>query len=286
MKGIRTVLAALLAVAAVPAGAQTPGARAAARLAQEQRQSRYQIGVMERVLEGAVEHGVTMTRDRLQAAVPAEMQFMMDNARVRGFRLEGYGVFFDVGVPSFEGSFAWAIRTLDQNDLGLASAFRALKEHVDAAKDPNLEQALRRLELQVNPMVPASAATARAAAAGARTVAGSAAAAPGQDVNDASSDRASPVPDPILNDPIEAFRAEVKQALMNAMLDHSSSLGINASEWLTVAARRNDDRPRLAPADSDAGTMVIRVRGSDLAAFLARQISREDAIKRIEVRVF
>ena len=35
-----------------------------------QKQSRYQIGVMERVLEGAVEHGVSVTRDRLQAVLP------------------------------------------------------------------------------------------------------------------------------------------------------------------------------------------------------------------------
>ena len=58
---------------------------------------------MERVLEGAVEHGAKVTRDRLQAVVPAEM-LLSDNARVRGFRLEGYGVFFDVVVPMLEGS--------------------------------------------------------------------------------------------------------------------------------------------------------------------------------------
>jgi hypothetical protein len=74
--------------------------------------------------------------------------------------------------------------------------------------------------------------------------------------------------------------------LMDAMLDHSTSLGIDDSEWLILAARRNDDRPRLAPADSDANTIIIRVRGSDLSAFLARQISREEALKRIDVRIF
>ncbi len=70
------------------------------------------------------------------------------------------------------------------------------------------------------------------------------------------------------------------------MLDHSSSLAIGAGEWLTIAARGNDDRPRLAPADSDARTRIIRLRGSVLAAFLARQITREDALQRIEVRLF
>ena len=64
------------------------------------------------------------------------------------------------------------------------------------------------------------------------------------------------------------------RALMDALLDHSSSLAIDPTEWLTIAARRNDERPRLAPADSDAQTFFIRLRGSDLAAFLARQISK------------
>ena len=66
-------------------------------------EQRYQIGQMERVLEGAVEHGVTIIRDRVQelAQVPAEL-LVSDNARARGFRLDGYGVFFDVIVPSFD----------------------------------------------------------------------------------------------------------------------------------------------------------------------------------------
>ena len=38
-----------------------------------QREQRYPIGMMERVLESAVEHGAAVTRDRLQALIPAEM---------------------------------------------------------------------------------------------------------------------------------------------------------------------------------------------------------------------
>lgn len=267
----------ILALVVGASGAPVAAQAQAVRVTAEQRESRYQIGVMERVFEGAVEHGVTMTRDRLQAAVPAEMQFMSENARVRGFRLEGYGMFFDVVVPSFEGTLPWIIRTLDQNDLGLDSALKALRSHVDAAGDVNLEQALRRVEIQVGPLgFWGSLTAARAQAPGARNVSGSTAAA-GQ----------APPADPlILTDPNEAFRNEVIHALMDAMLDHSSSLGIGATEWLTVAARRNADRPQLAPADSEPGTIVIRVRGSDLSAFLARQIAREEALKRIEVRVF
>jgi hypothetical protein len=70
------------------------------------------------------------------------------------------------------------------------------------------------------------------------------------------------------------------------MLSHSSSLGIGPNEWLTIAAKGNDDRPRLAPADT-GGTRMIRLRGSDLIEFLAGRITRDEALKRIiEVRTF
>src|SRR5437660_6981440 len=113
----------------------------------------YQIAVMERVLEGAVEHGAALIRDRLQAIAPdapAQM-LILDNPRVRGFRLDGYGVFFDVEVPSLNGTLTWSLRTLDQNDLGLQSALNVLKSHVNADGDVGLQQALKRIELQVGP---------------------------------------------------------------------------------------------------------------------------------------
>ncbi len=243
-------------------------------------QSRYQIAQMERVLEGAVEHGATITRDRLKAVLPpadsADTLMTGENARARGFRLEGYGVFFDVLVPPFytETTLTWSIKTLDQNDLGLDSALRELRTHVQQSGDTNLQQALRRVELQVSPT---NISTAPAVAGGARNATGSAA---------STSGNPPPPSDPILNDPNEAYRGEVIQALMDAMLDHSTALGIGSNEWLTVAARGNDDRPRLAPADTDARTRLIRLRGADLMQYLAHTISKEEALKRIEVRLF
>src|SRR5436305_1004753 len=168
VKGLKAIIVTgAVAAAAGQAAAQPPASRAAA-------EQRYQIGQMERVLEGAVEHGLTVTRDRVQALaqVPADL-LVSDNAHARGFRLEGYGVFFDVVVPSFETTLTWSLRTLDQNDLGLESALKTIKDHVDAAGDVNLAQALRRLELQVG----AGPATRTALATGARTSTGSAASA-------------------------------------------------------------------------------------------------------------
>ena len=268
------IVAGSIAAAAAPTFAQTVAG--VSRAAAEQR---YQIGQMERVLEGAVEHGVTITRDRLQALAqtPADM-LVSDNAHARGFRLEGYGVFFDVTVPSFDATLTWSLRTLDQSDLGLDSALRTLQSHVKTSGDPNLEQALRRLELQMNPTVLART-TSVQTQTGARNATGSAASTGG-------GDKASQQDDPILTDPNEAYRTEVTQALKDAMLAHSSSLGIGQNEWLAIAAKGNDDRPRLAPADTDSRTRIFRLRGSDLAEFLAGKISREEALQRIEVRVF
>ncbi|MBI3400270.1 MAG: hypothetical protein HY048_02520 [Acidobacteria bacterium] len=297
MNSVRAGIAILIGgVLAAPATAGAQPA-AAARVSADQRQSRYQIAQMERVLEGAVEHGATVTRDRLQAVLPPNQTSMTgENAQARGFRLEGYGVVFDVIVPPFytESTLAWTLRTLDQNDLGLESAIRQLR--AKAAGDTDAEQALKRLELQMGPAVLARSTA--PATAGARDASGAASAAAGADdrtVVSASTRSAAaasvtrPAPgavDPILQDPNEAYRTEVTQALKDAMLDHSASLGIGLDEWLTIAAKGNDDRPRLAPADSDSATRIIRLRGADLAAYLARQISRDEALKRIEVRVF
>lgn len=271
---------ALVVVGAVTMNAGAASAQTRPSVADE-KEARYEIAQMERVLEGAVEHGVANIRDRLQALGPTEL-LISDNARARGFRLDGYGVFFDVVVPSLDTTVLWSIRTLDQNLLGLQSALKELEAHVKRSGDVNLEQALRRIELQVDPLMIARAATPASpsvpVASGARNATGS--------VSAATADVPQRAADPIFANPNEAYRAEVTRALMEALLDHSSSLGIEPAEWLTIAARRDDERPRLAPADTDARTFFIRLRGSDLAAFLARQIAREEALKRIEVRVF
>jgi len=248
---------------------------AAARDEVEARQQRYQIGMLERVLEGAVEHGVTVIRDRLQTLMQMPTDLLIsDNAHARGFRLDGYGVFFDVSVPPFETQL-WTWRTLDQNDLGLDSALKQLQALVKG--NVNAEQALKRLELQVSPATLTRSVQERTAPAGVRNATGSTA---------STTADAPATTDPILLDPNEAYRTEVIQALKDAMLDHSSSLGVGPAEWLTIAARGNEDRPRLAPADGGSRTRILRLKGSDLAAYLARQITKEEALQRIEIKVF
>ncbi len=248
------------------------------RISIAQRQQRYQISTMERVFEGAVEHGATMTRERLRTWLPADM-LLAENARVRGFRLEGYGLFFDVEVPTLAGTIPWIFRTLDQNDLGLESALKALRSHVDSAGDPNLQQAFKRVELQIAPMPTPTTASAPGRLPIGPTFTGAAAAAP-------AVAPIGPAGDRILNDPDEAYRTEIKDALMDAMLDHSRGLGLGPTEWLHVAARRNVDRTGLDLAGQDARTVTIRIRGADLTAYLAGQMGRDEARQRMEMREF
>jgi hypothetical protein len=260
-----------LVLVAGPAAAQPP--------AGVQRDQRYQISTMERVLEAAVEHGAGVTRDRLHAVVPAEM-LLSENARVRGYRLDGYGLFFDVAVPMLEGSLTWSFRTLDQNNLGLDSALNALRSLVQKAGDTDLEQAFKRIELQVAPVsMSAAPGPPGASLAAARTEAGAPAG-----VNPAPGPE--PRADRILDDPVEAFRSEIRAALVDAMLDHGAALRLPPGEMLTVAARSSQDRPVVAPLTDEPQTTMISIRGSDLAAYLAGEISREEARKRTSVRVF
>jgi hypothetical protein len=234
------------------------------------RQTHYQIGVMERVLEGAVEHGAANLRERLQAVFPdAPAQLLiLDNPRVRGFRLESYGVFFDVEVPSLNGTLTWTLRTLDQPSPAAAAASAPVPASTVAPILPN-----PRRVAGATPKAPDRPVTATSVA-------------PRASQSDAPITVAPLADERILENPNEEYRSEVVQALADAMIDYSGPLAIGDDEWMTIAARGIQDRPRLGPPDNDVQTVVIRVRGSDLAAFRARQISRDDVIKRIEKRVF
>jgi hypothetical protein len=233
---------------------------------------RYQIGLMEGILQRAAEHGAKVTRDRARLVIPGDM-LLSDDVHVRGFRLEGYGVFFDIDMPDLEGTMPWILSTLDKNDLGLDNAIRAMRALAEASGNVNDRQALQRIEMQLSPGLPGG--TARPMQVGAQSITPSVPDAPRVDPND-----------PILRDPQGVYRAEVIDALSEAILDHSNGLRLEPGEWLTVAARGRETLPRLSPADTDSPTILISVRGEDLIALLGRQVSREEARRRIVIKVF
>jgi hypothetical protein len=179
-----------------------------------------------------------------------------------------------------------------------------LRSRIDPA-DSELQQALQRLALRVNPpmavpttvsapgptrtVTPTLPNTRRANASGSDRPVNATSLAPKAAA--AAQDPAAPAQpaqpqDRILENPNEAYRAEVVQALADAMLDYSGALPIGDGEWLTIAARGVYDRPLVGPASAEPQTIMIRARGADLAAFHARQISRDEVMARIERRVF
>jgi hypothetical protein len=226
---------------------------------------RYHLGVMERIFEEAVAHGAQMLGQMMQSVSPNTLLFT-GPARAKGFMLDGYGLFFDVEVPAVRRTVAWSLSVMNQQDLSLTRALQSLRQHVrnlpgDSRTD--LEQALRRIELQVRPAVPP----------------------PGTpvtpDVENPDSARIAAM----IDDPNEMYTGQVKQEIVDAMLDHSTAISLGPTEWLTVAARDNEDR--LNSADRQAVfTIMLRVSGADLEAFRAGRITREEARNRVVIRQF
>jgi hypothetical protein len=259
------------AVLAQAPDAQPPGERA------QQVTARFQIAAMEGVLERSVQLGARKVGVTVQSVAP-EMLFVTGSPRARGFWLDGYGVFFDVDVPAMRRSLAWTVRMLDQNDRTVDTALQDLKRQVVALGDSparhNLMQTVQLLERQVAP-APFSPPPGMAQSA----------AAPGM-----PADHPMPVITPeqraILQDPGLAYTNEVKAALIEAMIEYSAPLPISPDQWLTVAAR-DQDGSRLQPGDAyDVTTIVLRIKGSDLAAFRAQQISRDETRQRVQVREY
>jgi hypothetical protein len=106
------------------------------------------------------------------------------------------------------------------------------------------------------------------------------------DVRAASSGRAPATP-PVqqLRDPNELYTDSVKNALIDVMLRHSSILKIRENEWLTVAAS-DSDGPQQPGQVEDLSRILISIRGVDLLAFKSGKLTREEVLKKVEVREF
>jgi hypothetical protein len=227
---------------------------------------RSQISKMEGLLERAVQDGARQTSQKLQAVVP-EPLLWNGTARARGYHLADYGLFFAVDIPMLSGSVIMSIQLLDQgmDRDRLEGVFQALHSKVqqltDRSSRDQMDQTLRILEAQVLG-VPAQA--------------------PGGEARPVAMARpAAPPPNP--ND---MYTTDVKNALVEAMLDYGDKLQVPPDEWLTVAARDAGSNRVGAGQLDDLTTMTLRIRGSDLAALGAGRLTREEARKRVEVREF
>ncbi len=263
--------------APVAAPAQTPPVQAAPAQGSAMQQvpgRRRAIGIMEAVLSRAVLGGAEQLAEQLGRGNP-NMSFFTGQARARGLMLDGYGVLFQVEVPEMQTSLVMSVATLERDGAvadTLDSLRRAMDSVPDSAAKLQMEQAIKRLQMQVGPLSqlnepPPPRGMIRATETS--TV----------------SDPIVPVPMPMLRDPTSVYREAIKEALIDAMLDHSRGLNIQPDEWLTVAAQRGDSP--LEPNEIvTSTTLVLRIKGSDLALYEADRTRKTEIRARVDVREF
>ena len=242
------VVAAVATLCATAAAAQAPKGAELEQIKQRQR-----ISLMEGVLERAVANGADNLLRQVKHVMP-DVPMLTGAPAVRGFRLDGYGVFFDVEVPALRLPLAWTLRyVVDGNRLAVNTAFAQLRAMV--LEQPPQDRA--RLEALVRQM---------------------------EARNQEPQAIGPPDVDPaVVRDPNEAYTRAVKEALVDAMLESSGPLNLGPDEWLTIAARDNVPNDPLVPGDStDLQSVIFKVKGSDLAAFRSGAITIEQARTRVK----
>ena len=286
------VLAACGVALAVPVLAQAR--QAPAPKPDPQVEARYQLAIMADVLQRAVQQGARLMSRQWQGGMP--QMFLIDGgARARGFRLEGFGIFFDVDVPAMRQSVVWSWRMLDLTGGGAAGALDELRAHLKTVTDPEqrktLDQAIRQIELQISP-APSVADSIRADNAPRREGQKAVVVAPrGQGSAPAGQPAGAQIlaeaPRPVGEQlPNDAYTVAVRDALLDAMLRYSQSLAVGPDEWLVVAARDRGE-PGVGGDDPfETTTIQLRIKGADLHAFHAGRITLEEARKRVDVKEY
>ena len=201
------------------------------------------------LFEGTLERAVTNAARRVAKDVQehtSNANFMTTDAHAKGFILDGYGVFVYVEIPALDLNLTVGLM-LDQIE-------RDAQQKADADQGKGEANPVsNRTEMKVDP-VPVIPKTAREAL---------------KSVMDTG----------------QKYRNEVKLQLTDAMLDFSKNLELKPDEWLSVAARGSDGA--LTPGEIlQLTTVVLRVKGSDLADYLAGRLTKDEARAKVEVRQF
>jgi hypothetical protein len=258
-KGIVIIVLAALVV---------PTVAHAQRRSREDQRRRNEIMFMEGVLVQAVRLGAQEVSAEMEKFEPAGVTALNGTPQARGFVLDGYGVFFDVEIPNLNQSLVWSVMTV-QRDRQVGRDLDLLRTAVESMpQGPTREQAVQALQQvskTVGPATPSRAALQDAPP-------------PGQ----VAAANTAPIPPIPMPDPDAMYTEAVKGSLIDAMLDHSLRMDLGAEEWLTVAARASDGP--LSPAGlSDSITIILRVKGSDLAIYHADKTKRDEILQRVKV---
>ena len=214
----------------------------------EQIRRHEQINLFEGTLERAVTNAARrVAKDVQEHTSNAAADFATTEAHAKGFILDGYGVFVYVEIPALDLNLTVGLM-LDQLDRGAQQ-----KAETDQGKPDLANPVSNRSDAKPDP-VPVIPKTYREAL---------------KSVMDTG----------------EKYRTEVKLQLTDAMLDFSKNLELKPDEWLSVAARGSDGA--LTPGEIlQLTTVVLRVKGSDLADYFAGRLTKEEARAKVEARQF
>jgi hypothetical protein len=264
--------------------------------------ARYKVRIMEGVLEKSVQQAALRLNEQLQRVSPDLIQ-LAGAAHARGYRLEGYGLFFDVEVPAaMRQSMGWTARVMRQQQQGVNEALGSLRRltgELDPKQQAEAERAMKQLEAVVRPMPRRRVVDGMADAPPPMSSGGAAVSttttlppapmpppAAGETADGKPVTVTAPGADALLwSNPDLAYEEHVREALIGAMLEWGALLPLGPDEWLTVAARDNQDviMPGAAP---DVVTIILRVKGSDLAERIAGRVPLDELRRRVEVREF
>jgi hypothetical protein len=261
----------------VPAPAAAP-AKPAISVAERQ----LEVRLMENIFANSVRVGAEELGRRMMAVDPGSV-ISTGTARARGITLEGYGVLFDVDVPLMNMSVIWTRRQMVvQEYLDRIHGFQEDIAHATSADEQQrAKDRLSLLNAQLQLMLPPGDPRTALGNSAVMPIANAAPPAPGTAVA-ATVDALPPVPLLETRDTNVLYTDAVKKALMDAMVNHSLALKLGDDEWLIVAARDNGG-PSIQGAIADRSGIILRVKGSDLAAFKADKLSRDEILKKVEI---
>lgn len=252
------IVVVLTAAGAAPAAAQGAGPAGVERAAAGDTLTAHIQG-LERVLSRAVTLSAQGVEQQLPPWSPGLMLFA-GPVQVRGFRLDGYGVFFDVECPALRQSILWSMETMDADLWMMRRSLERLRELGAFA------QVLRELDPDANTSVSFSPGVA-----------------PGDRRSRVAAGDAPPaVPDaPQATPDLHAvYQDALRELLIDALLGYGGVLGglLEQDEWLTVVAR---DTRGVPGRDT-----TVRVRAGDVAALHAGSLSLAEARARVDTSSF
>jgi hypothetical protein len=248
-------------VAAAPAPAQPSSAGSLQGM--QAPPLRGQMSIMEGILEKAVIQGIRGAQAEMPELLSGPWLFAA-SPRARGFKIDGYGVFFDVEVPGLPASITWSFQVVNRsNDAAIARELDRMRGLIASVSDQKMKADLVRALDNLQQHVPGAAALSDSPM---RLV-------NGQMVSAAPA-KTEPPPSPN-----EVYTRQVRNALVTVMLEQGIMLQIAADDWFTVAACDSQ-----GAGEPDLMTLYLSIKGRDLAALRARQITPEEAAKRIVTR--